>query len=587
MSDKEKVYDTKKGTKIQYKTRKRSKISNRKPVNRFSIEQDIEYVSTSAKKLKLSKDECNCGDDVELDNAFGYRLLNFVAVFSAISELVQCKTCQTNVKFTETSKRGLGFKIVVSCEKCEKTYINSCPLVGHAYEVNKRIVLAMRLLGIGLHGIKKFCAFMELPRPIFQSFYDKIVTNISLATAAVREQSMKKAAAEEQRRATEKGETSGLTVSGDGSWRKRGFSSLFGVTTLIGRFTGKVLDLLVKSKYCKACEFWSKKEGTIEYEEWAESHSDNCQSNHEGSAGKMEVDSVVEMFSRSEALHGLKYKYYIGDGDSKTFKGILDAEPYENFTVVKKECIGHVQKRMGTRLRALVKKEKGLSGKGKLTGKLIDELSIYYGLAICRHCNNTIEEMRKAIWATLRHKLSTDAKPQHEDCPADADTWCSWQRAKAANTLHEYKHKPALNERVYEAIKPTYTDLSSDDLLTRCLGGHTQNNNECFNSVIWSIAPKCTSSGKLLVDIAADIAVLTFNDGLSSLMKVMEVLGMKIGDICYNFCLETDASRIDNAEHRMIEAAKNARRASTSSRKEEDETHINLEGQLYGAGIAE
>lgn len=38
-----------------------------------------------------------------------------------------------------------------------------------------------------------------------------------------------------------------LKVSGDGSWKKRGFSSLFGVTTLIGYYSGKVVDLVVKS----------------------------------------------------------------------------------------------------------------------------------------------------------------------------------------------------------------------------------------------------------------------------------------------------------------------------------------------------
>lgn len=101
--------------------------------------------------------------------------------------------------------------------------------------------------------------------------------------------------------------------------------------------------------------------------------------NHEGSAGKIEIDAVIEMFQRSQTL---KYANYIGDGDSKTFKGIVDAEPYENFTVLKKVCIDHMQKRMGTRLHNLKKQVKGLGGKNKLTGKLIDELSIYYGLAI-------------------------------------------------------------------------------------------------------------------------------------------------------------------------------------------------------------
>ncbi|EFN88217.1 hypothetical protein EAI_00153, partial [Harpegnathos saltator] len=70
------------------------------------------------------------------------------------------------------------------------------------------------------------------------------------------------------------------------------------------------------------------------------------------SAGKMEVDAAVEMFSRSEELHNIRYSSYIGDGDSKTFKGIFESRPYgEDCTVLKKECVGHVQKRMGARLR--------------------------------------------------------------------------------------------------------------------------------------------------------------------------------------------------------------------------------------------
>jgi len=57
----------------------------------------------------------------------------------------------------------------------------------------------------------------------------------------------------------------------------------------------------------------------------------------EGSAGKMEVDGVIEMFLRSENLHDVRYRYYIGDGDTKTFKALLDKQPYgEKFTVKKK-----------------------------------------------------------------------------------------------------------------------------------------------------------------------------------------------------------------------------------------------------------
>ena len=43
-------------------------------------------------------------------------------------------------------------------------------------------------------------------------------------------------------------------------------------------------------------------------------------------------------------------------------------------SVVKKECVGHVQKRMGTALRKFRKENKGMGGKGKLTDLMIDKL---------------------------------------------------------------------------------------------------------------------------------------------------------------------------------------------------------------------
>ncbi|XP_026827639.1 uncharacterized protein LOC113562403 [Ooceraea biroi] len=144
-----------------------------------------------------------------------------------------------------------------------------------------------------------------------------------------------------------------------------------------------------------------------------------------------------------------------------------------------------------------------------------------------------------------------------------------------------------LPKEVFDCLKPIYEDLNSNDLLNRCLGGFTQNNNESCNSIIWSIAPKIVSSGKMVVDIVSNIAVSTFNDGLSSVMEVMQVMQLTVGHNCYNFCVKTDARRVKAAERSLTDAAKDARRASRSSKKKEEEENINLEGQLYGAGIAE
>jgi len=123
----------------------------------------------------------------------------------------------------------------------------------------------------------------------------------------------------------------------------------------------------------------------------------------------------------SEEKFGVRYENYIGDGDSKTFKAILDVNPYgDDFKVVKNECIGHVEKRMGTRLRN-VKKEHKLGGKGILTDSLIKKLTTYYGLAIRRNVDS-VTEMKKAILSTYYHMCSTNENPRHEYCPPGAES---------------------------------------------------------------------------------------------------------------------------------------------------------------------
>lgn len=128
----------------------------------------------------------------------------------------------------------------------------------------------------------------------------------------------------------------------------------------------------------------------------------------------MEIDSTVEIFSRSKQKYNVRYTNYIGDVDSKTYKWVVDANPYEE-KVIKKECIGPVQKRMSTRFQNAKISNKGLDGSGKLTDKLINEPTIYYGLAIRRCSSQSKDEIKKAIWATYKHKISTNENPQHDN----------------------------------------------------------------------------------------------------------------------------------------------------------------------------
>ena len=46
----------------------------------------------------------------------------------------------------------------------------------------------------------------------------------------------------------------------------------------------------------------------------------------------------------------------------------------DSIEIIKLECVGHYQERVGTRLRNLKKKEKGLGGRCRLTDTTIDRL---------------------------------------------------------------------------------------------------------------------------------------------------------------------------------------------------------------------
>ncbi|GFW66919.1 uncharacterized protein TNCV_4688041 [Trichonephila clavipes] len=119
----------------------------------------------------------------------------------------------------------------------------------------------------------------------------------------------------------------------------------------------------------------------------------------------MEVDGMKEIFQRSVPQRNAKYIKYIGDGDTKTFPELQRTTPY---SIEKVECVGHIQKRMGARLRKFKTRNRGkklsdgksISGKNRLTDKFIYTITTYYGNAIKQN-NSSISDMRRVLLGNL------------------------------------------------------------------------------------------------------------------------------------------------------------------------------------------
>ena len=69
----------------------------------------------------------------------------------------------------------------------------------------------------------------------------------------------------------------------------------------------------------------------------------------------MESTGVVQCFQESEDFHKMHIINFIGDGESESHSAVIETKPYPGTIVQNLECVGHVQKRCGSRLRSIKK----------------------------------------------------------------------------------------------------------------------------------------------------------------------------------------------------------------------------------------
>eukprot|EP00112_Aurelia_sp_Birch-Aquarium-sp1_P015466 Seg3426.2 transcript_id=Seg3426.2/GoldUCD/mRNA.D3Y31 product="hypothetical protein" protein_id=Seg3426.2/GoldUCD/D3Y31 len=119
--------------------------------------------------------------------------------------------------------------------------------------------------------------------------------------------------------------------------------------------TGEVLDYEVLSMVCFECRAKEKLDKESEgYKNWYAKHKSTSSVNHKGSNGEMESSGASKIFHRSIEKRGLKYMIMVGDGDTGCLGAVAKSwkEKYgDDYNITKEECVGHVQKRMGTSLR--------------------------------------------------------------------------------------------------------------------------------------------------------------------------------------------------------------------------------------------
>lgn len=443
-----------------------------------------------------------------------------------------CQHCfQQTLQIQLGKPQGLCRKVTIYCVNCGFSFSEqSSSKISDSDDspkINRRFVHAVSEVGMGHAALEKFSAILNMPCMDSRTFTRHLkLVHMNAVICVNEELDIIRSKVRQRHKETlnENNNLCDIAVSYDATWHKRGHNSNFSVGCVIDASSGYIIDYEVLSKICYDCIDAEKSLGkdTAEFQIWHTGHISSCDKNYTGSSGGMEAEMAKRMWSRSQDL-GFRYVEIISDGDSSTFPELQKLKVYgSNVTLTKTECINHVGKRMGTALRKLVDNEKKrgitLGGKkyGSLTLPVIKRITRYYRNSIIRNKGN-VANMKKDIYAILKHCSSTDKNLKHTSCPTGSKSWCFYNRAialKKKPVSHKSGLHTPLREEVIAKIMPIFQRLASDNLLQKCSQGETQNRNESLHSMIWGRCPKVKNCSKVRVDFAALRGISDFNQGV-------------------------------------------------------------------------
>ena len=190
-----------------------------------------------------SNPDSNCNEEEDQFSACqaselsGNRIVNLGELQKFFSATAVCKNSSGKLTIHEVAREGLVPFVAVECSNCctggKMFALGNKDASSKFFDVNRWSVLAMRRIGRGYASLKKFCGVMDMPGPITERNYGRHQRTLRDAAVAVAEQSMSRAAEETHQLSANRDQDvegpASMAVTLDGTWMRRGFSSLYGV----------------------------------------------------------------------------------------------------------------------------------------------------------------------------------------------------------------------------------------------------------------------------------------------------------------------------------------------------------------------
>ncbi|CAF2261146.1 unnamed protein product [Rotaria magnacalcarata] len=224
---------------------------------------------------------------------------------------------------------------------------------------------------------------------------------------------------------------------------------------------------------------------------------------------------------------------YIGDGDAKVHNHLVEHPPYDSLKISKLEDTNHFAKRMFSRIKKVQQENKNkvlsdgkkFCGKNRMANMNAIRFKIYFAKAI-RESKHDLDKLYKKSWPISKRHYSTDKEPMHEWCDPQ---WCKYLQSQLNGREFVPDPRTMIPRACLDLVMPVFEELCSKTSLARVLGGGSQNANESFHSLLWTMVPKHQFCSSTVLRIGLSLSTIVFSNGYESLNNVLYSLFGSVG----------------------------------------------------------
>ena len=298
------------------------------------------------------------------------------------------------------------------------------------FSVNIGAVLGQIATGGGADHLTEQLTCVQVPSLSSRSFI-QMERSIGTTFEAMVGENLLIAGQKEKQLAIEQGDyhngIPAITVVVDGGWSKRSHKHTYnansGVGVIYGAATKALLYIGVRNKYCSLCAISTRNDVT------APPHQ--CYRNWSGSSCSMEADIILEGFRQSENMHGLRYLWLVGDGDSSVYHSVVTGVPSYGRDITKVKCANDTVKCYRNLLEALCNDKPLYRGKYGLSQAMMKRITHGARCAIKMHSTTSnITALRHDLRNGPHHYFGL-----HDQCNS---VFCKQKSKESTGTVIKY-----------------------------------------------------------------------------------------------------------------------------------------------------